>query len=140
MTIATASQRTSRLPGDADGEQDGGHGDRQEEQDAVDDPPAHRAEDPLAEPERDADDEQEDGEDDEDEGERPEGDDPADLAGDGRRLGLGQVDVGQDERHRRVAGRADLGAQARRGLAWPAAAGRRGRRCGGGRWGSGRPG
>ena len=82
--------------------------------------PAHRPEDPFADPERDADDEQEDREDDEDEGQRAEGDDPADLAGDRGRLGLGEVDVGDDEGHRRVAGRADLGAKARRWHLWTA--------------------
>ena len=114
MTIATSEPADEPRAGDPDGQQDGGDGHRQEQQDAVDHAPAHRPEDPFADPERDADDEQEDREDDEDEGQRAEGDDPADLAGDRGRLGLGEVDVGDDEGHRRVAGRAELGAKARR--------------------------
>ena len=42
----------------------------------------------------------------------PGGRDATDLAGDRGRLGLGQVDMGDRERHRRVAGGTDLGAQA----------------------------
>ena len=51
--------------GDAEREEDGHHRERQEQLDAVDDAPADRAEQPLPEHERDADDEEEDGEDDE---------------------------------------------------------------------------
>ena len=44
-----------------------------------------------------------------------------------RRFGLGQVDVGDDERHERVAGRTDLGAKSR-GRLPRVARGRSGRR------------
>ena len=58
---------------------------------------------------------------------RGQGDDPPDLAGDLADLGPGQLEVGPDERDRRVAGGADLGTQAgwrlasaavRRALLW----------------------
>ena len=49
--------------------------------------------------------------------------DATDLAGDRRRLGLGEVDVGDDERHGRIADRADLGAQARAAACGARAAG-----------------
>ena len=60
------------------------------------------------------------------------GGDATDLAGDRRRLGLGQVDMGDDEGHRRIADGADLGAQAGRRLARLAGLARR--RPGTGRW------
>ena len=112
-----ASARTIARGRDAHGEQNGRHRDRQEELDAVEDAPAHRAEDPFPDPQRQADDEEEDGEDDERDGQRAERRDPADLARDRARFGLGQVDVGDDERHERIAGGAELGAESRRRLA-----------------------
>ena len=121
-----ASARTIRAGSDADGEQDGRHRDRKEQLDAVDDAPAHRAEDPLADPERQADDEEEDGEDDQGDRQGTERRDATDLAGDRARFGLGQVDVGDDERHERVAGGADLRAKSRRRLPRSARASRPG--------------
>ena len=61
-----------------------------------------------------ADDEQEDREDDQEEGQRTGGGDPSDLAGDRSGFRLRQVDMGHDEGHRGVPGRADLGAKSRR--------------------------
>ena len=76
--------------------------------------PAHRPEQPLPEPQRRPDDEQEDREDDQADGERAERRDPADLAGDRTGLGLGEVDVRQDEGDGGIADRTDLVAQAGR--------------------------
>ena len=69
---------------------------------------------------------EEDGEDDERDRQRTERRDTTDLAGDRARFGLGQVDVGDDERHERVAGRADLRAKSRGRLARSARASRPG--------------
>ena len=105
---------------DAEREEDRGDRQRQEELDAVEDAPADRAEDRLADEQRDSDDREEDREHDEHEGRETGRGNATDLARDRGGLGLGQVDVGDDERHRRVPDGADLGAQARRWAARPA--------------------
>ena len=105
---------------------------REEQLDAVEDAPADRPEDGLADEHRRPDDREEDREDDEHECRRTGRRDAADLAGDRRRFGLGEIDVGDDEGHRGIADRADLGAQTRRRLARLAGLARR--RPGTGRW------
>ena len=98
----------------ADAGQDRGHGDREEEQDAVDHTPADRAEEPLPDQQRRADDEQEDGEDDEHERQGAERQDPTDLAGDRAGFGLGELDMGEDQDPCRIKRGLELFAQARR--------------------------
>ena len=94
---AQSSARTIRPRRDAHGDEDAGHRDRDESQEPVEDAPAHRAEDPLPEEQRGADDDDADGRDDEGEGDRSERRDLGDLAADGGRLGLRQLDVGHDQ-------------------------------------------
>ena len=92
----------------------------------MEDAPAHRAEQPFPEPQRGADDEQEDREDDQGDGERAECRDPPDFAGDLTGLGLGQLDVCQDEGDDGIRGRHELVTQAGRRLRGPRGGGRRG--------------
>ena len=128
MTIAAASQRTIRVPEMPIASRIAAMANDRKSRTPWTTPQPIDPKTHSPERERDADDEEEDGEDDEDEGERTERDDPTDLAGDRRCLGLGQVDMGDDERHRRVTGRADLGAKARRWHPWTALVRWRGRR------------
>ena len=86
-----------------------GDGDRDEQQHAMEHAPADRAEQPLPEEQRRADDGEDAREQQDRDGDPDEGRDPLDLATDGLGLGLGQVDVGDDQPHAGVAGRADLG-------------------------------
>src|SRR3954452_3383930 len=96
--------------------------------------PADRSEDRLADEHRDPDDRQEDREDDEHEGCRTGGSDTTDLARDRGRFCLGKIDVGDDEGHPGIADGTELGAQTGRWLARLAR-----RRPGTGRWwGAGR--
>ena len=99
-----------------EGEQDSGQGRGAEDQQAEEDPPADRAEDPLAEEQRQPDPEQEDGEDRGADGDPDE--DRGALRGVADLLELGprQLDVRVDQPLRRVTGRADLLAQAGGGL------------------------
>ena len=116
-TTATSSARPIRPRRHAEGHEDRRHGDRQEEQDPVDDTPAHRAEDPLPDQQRRPDDGEEDREDDEHEGQAAERRDLPDLAGDRAGFGLGELDVRHRERDQGVARRRELCPQARRGRA-----------------------
>ena len=97
MTMATASAADEPHAGDAEASRTAAMATDDEEQHAVDDAPAHRPEEPFAEEQGDADDEQEDREEDERRRRAAERGDPADLAGDRGGLGLGEVDVGDDE-------------------------------------------
>jgi hypothetical protein len=85
----------------------------------VQNPPAHRAQQPLAQEQGPADRQQQGREQDDRDGQGAEGKDPSDLAGDLAELGLGQVDVGTGQRDRGRPGGADLRAQARGRLARP---------------------
>ena len=116
MTMADGKRAPDPPARDADPEQDGGHRDRQEQQDAVDDAPSHRSEDPLPDRQGEPDDEQEDREDDEDESKRAERNKTTDLTGDRARFGLGQVDVSHDEGAQGVARDARAGPASQGGL------------------------
>jgi hypothetical protein len=85
--------------------------------------PAHRSEDPFVQPQEQADAEQESGEQQDAEGDADEDRDLSDLAADLADLGLGQGDVGADQSLECPPGRAQLVAQAGRGLLRPRAVG-----------------
>ena len=72
---------------------------------AVDDPPAHRPEQPLAEEQGATDDEQHDGEEDDDEGRGRRERGPVRSRRRSRHLGLGELDVGLEQEDGRLAGR-----------------------------------
>ena len=92
----------------------------------MEDAPAKRSEDPLAEEQRCADDGQDEREQDERDRDPDEGRDLRDLPGDRRRFGPGEIDVRLDQQQARIADRADRRAQAgrRRGAGWRYRAGR----------------
>ena len=106
--------------GDTERAEHGGHRDRDEQQEAVEDAPAHRAEQPLPEPQRGPDDDQEDREDDQRDGQCAEGGHPPDFTRDLTGLGLGQFDVRHDEGHRGITSRLELIGETRRLRARPA--------------------
>jgi len=80
----------------------------------VQDPPADRSEQPLGHKERRADEGEDEREQDDEDRDTDEGRDLGDLALDGRRLGLGEIDVGNDEPTSGVTGEAELVAQSGR--------------------------
>ena len=116
---------------DADREQDAGHRDREEEQDAVEDAPAHRAEDPLPDQQRRAPmTSRKTAKMTSARASAPSASDTADLAGDRRRFGLGQLDMGHDQDRAPHRGSPRAGRRRPGGLP---------RGCGGGAAGGGSP-